>query len=59
VGDGGANFRLVLLIDSGEVEKLSEVELERRVFGMAPAESATKAGRDCAWTHGRSRATGM
>ena len=28
-------------IDAGEAEKLSEVELERRVFGVAPVKSIT------------------
>ena len=39
-------------IDAGEADKLSEVELERRVFGVAPAKSASRAAPDCAWIHG-------
>jgi transcriptional regulator with XRE-family HTH domain len=29
-------------IDAGEADKLSEVELERKVFGIAPAKSTTR-----------------
>src|ERR1700719_4738096 len=39
-------------IDAGEADKLSEVELDRKVFGVAPAKSATRAAPDCAWIHG-------
>jgi transposase len=39
-------------IDADEAEKLSEVELERKVFGVAPAKSATRTAPDCAWIHG-------
>jgi len=39
-------------IEAEEAEKLSEVELERRVFGVAPGKSATRAAPDCAWMHG-------
>src|ERR1700680_3767450 len=39
-------------IDAGEAEKLSEVELERRVCGVAtPAKAATQVAPDCAWIH--------
>ena len=37
-------------IDAGEAEKLSEVELEQRVFGAtAPVKGATRVAPDCAW----------
>ena len=39
-------------IEAGEAERLSEVELERRVFGVVPAKSTTRAVPDCAWIHG-------
>jgi transposase len=39
-------------IDAGEAEKLSEVELERRVFGAAThVKAATRVAPDCAWIH--------
>ena len=40
-------------INAGEAQKLSEVELERRVFGaMNPVKAATRVAPDCAWIHG-------
>jgi transposase len=38
-------------IDAGEAEKLSEVELEQRVFGAAPPKAVTRAAPDCAGIH--------
>src|ERR1700736_1502560 len=39
--------------DTAEAIKLSEVELERRVFGItAPTRAATWVAPDCAWIHG-------
>ena len=39
-------------IDAGEAEKLSEVELEERVFGAATlVKAAAWAAPDCAWIH--------
>jgi transposase len=38
-------------IDAGEAEKLSEVELEQRVFGAAPLKAVTRAAPDCAGIH--------
>src|SRR5450631_4619220 len=40
-------------IDAAEAAKLSEVELERRVFGItAPARVTNWVAPDCAWIHG-------
>ncbi len=40
-------------IDAAEAVGLSEVELERRVFGItAPSRAATSVVPDCAWIHG-------
>jgi transposase len=38
-------------IDVGEAEKLSEVELEQRVFGAAPLKAVTRAAPDYAGIH--------
>ena len=40
-------------IEAAEAERLSEVELERRVFGAAPAaKPGALVAPDCAWIHG-------
>jgi transposase len=40
-------------IEAAEAERLSEAELERRVFGAAPtAKSGALVAPDCAWIHG-------